>query len=277
MISSILSNEYLFFIFLMILTAFPVGFFAGLFGIGGGLITVPFLFFIFETLSIDKSYIMHLAVGTSFSIIVPTSLSSVLTHKKNNYVDLNIIKTYIIFVIIGVLAGTVFAALMQTKGLVLFFSVVVYFLGTYLLLSSNKIINSKKKFNLLSRIIAGLSSGFISASMGIGGAIMNVPVLRYFGYPIKKAIGSAAAIGLVIALVGAIGFLISGSFLDANLPLSIGFINIPAFLIFIPITTFMARVGANTVHRIDKTKVQAFFGIFLYVVGTVFIYRYLNL
>ena len=277
MISSILSNEYSFFIFLMILTAFPVGFFAGLFGIGGGLITVPFLFFIFETLNIDKSYIMNLAVGTSFSIIVPTSLSSVLTHKKNNYVDLNIIKTYIIFVIIGVLAGTVFAALMQTKGLVLFFSVVVYFLGTYLLLSSNKIINSKKKFNLLSRMIAGLSSGFISASMGIGGAIMNVPVLRYFGYPIKKAIGSAAAIGLVIALVGAIGFLISGSFLDANLPLSIGFINIPAFLIFIPITTFMARVGANTVHRIDKTKVQAFFGIFLYVVGTVFIYRYLNL
>ncbi len=277
MISSILSNEYSFFILLMVLTAFPVGFFAGLFGIGGGLITVPFLFFIFETLNIDKSYIMHLAVGTSFSIIVPTSLSSVLTHKKNNYVDLNIIKTYIIFVIIGVLAGTVFAALMQTKGLVLFFSLVVYFLGTYLLLSSNRIINSKKKFNLLSRIIAGLSSGFISASMGIGGAIMNVPVLRYFGYPIKKAIGSAAAIGLVIALVGAIGFLISGSFLDANLPLSIGFINIPAFLIFIPITTFMARVGANTVHRIDKTKVQAFFGIFLYVVGTIFIYRYLNL
>jgi Predicted permeases len=261
----------------MVLTAFPVGFFAGLFGIGGGLITVPFLFFIFETLNIDKSYIMHLAVGTSFSIIVPTSLSSVLTHKKNNYVDLNIIKTYIIFVIIGVLAGTIFAALMQTKGLVLFFSIVVYFLGTYLLLSSNKVINSKKKFNLSSRIIAGLTSGFISASMGIGGAIMNVPVLRYFGYPIKKAIGSAAAIGLVIAIVGAIGFLTSGSFLDANLPLSIGFINIPAFLIFIPITTFMARVGANTVHKIDKTKVQAFFGIFLYFVGTIFIYRYVNL
>ena len=277
MISSILSNEYSLFILLMILTAFPVGFFAGLFGIGGGLITVPFLFFIFETLNIDKSYIMHLAVGTSFSVIVPTSLVSVLTHKKNNYVDINIIKTYIIFVIIGVLAGTVFAALMQTKALVLFFSVVVYFLGTYLLLSSNSTINSKKKFNLFSRITAGFASGFVSASMGIGGAIMNVPVLRYFGYPIKKAIGSAAAIGLIIALVGTIGFLISGSFLDANLPLSIGFINIPAFLIFIPITTFMARVGANTVHRIDKTKVQAFFGIFLYVVGTIFIYRYLNL
>ena len=94
---------------------------------------------------------------------------------------------------------------------------------------------------------------------------------------IKKAIGSAAAIGFVIALFGAIGFLISGSFLDTNLPLSIGFINIPAFLIFIPITTFMARVGVNTVHKINKSKVQIFFGIFLYIIGTVFIYRYLNL
>ena len=277
MINELLSSQFTYFILLMIPTAAIAGFFAGFFGIGGGIITVPVLFYIFSNFGIDQNYVMHLAVGTSFSIIIPTSLVSVLTHKKNNYVDINIIKTYIIFVIIGVLSGTIFAALMQTKVLVLFFSLVVYFLGTYLLLSSNRIINSKKKFNLLSRVIAGLSSGFISASMGIGGAIMNVPVLRYFGYPIKKAIGSAAAIGLVIAIVGAIGFLISGSFLDANLPLSIGFINIPAFLIFIPITTYMARVGANTVHRIDKTKVQAFFGIFLYVVGTIFIYRYLNL
>ena len=277
MISSILSNEYSFFILLMVLTAFPVGFFAGFFGIGGGLITVPFLFFIFETLNLDKSYIMHLAVGTSFSIIIPTSLVSVLTHKKNKFVDLNIIKNYGLFVIIGVLLGTVFAALMQTKSLVLFFSVVVYFLGTYLLLNSNKVQKVKKNFELLPRLFFGFISGFVSAPMGIGGAVMNVPVLRYFGYPIKKAIGSAAAIGFIIALFGAIGFLISGSFLKANLPLSIGFINIPAFLIFVPITTFMARVGANSVNKIDKSKVQSLFGIFLYVVGTVFIYRYLNI
>ena len=277
MISSILSNEYSFFILLMVLTAFPVGFFAGFFGIGGGLITVPFLFFIFETLNLDKSYIMHLAVGTSFSIIIPTSLVSVLTHKKNKFVDNRIIKNYGLFVIIGVLLGTIFAALMQTKSLVLFFSVVVYFLGTYLLLNANKVQKIKKNFELLPRIFFGFISGFVSAPMGIGGAVMNVPVLRYFGYPIKKAIGSAAAIGFIIAIFGAIGFLISGSFLKANLPLSIGFINIPAFLIFVPITTFMARVGANSVNKIDKSKVQSLFGVFLYIVGTIFIYRYLSL
>ena len=113
--------------------------------------------------------------------------------------------------------------------------------------------------------------------MGIGGAVMNVPILKYFGYPIKKAIGSAATIGFVIALCGAIGFLYSGSILNAKLPLSFGFINIPAFLIFIPITMFMARIGANSAHKIEKTKLQVFFGIFLYVVGTIFVYRYSGL
>ena len=270
-------NQILFFVLIMILTAFPVGFFAGLFGIGGGLITVPFLFFIFEAFNIDKSYIMHLAVGTSFAIIIPTSISSVLTHRKHNSVDVNIIKTYGIFVIIGVLLGTFFAALMKTKALLLFFSIIVYFLGAYLLLLQEKTKKIKPNFSFFPRIVFGFVSGFISAPMGIGGAIMNVPVLRYFGYPINKAIGSAAAIGFIIALFGAIGFLSSGSYLEVNLPLSIGFINIPTFLIFIPITTFMARIGANTVHRIDKNKVQKLFGVFLYIVGTVFLFRYLSI
>ena len=261
----------------MMATAVPVGFFAGLFGIGGGLITVPFLFFIFETLNIDKSYLMHLAVGTSFAIIIPTSIVSVLTHRKHESVDINIIKSYGLFVIIGVMIGTFFAAMMKTKALVLFFSLVVYFLGTYLLINKNKINEVAKEFKLLHRILFGFISGFVSAPMGIGGAVMNVPVLKYFGYPIKKAIGSAAAIGFLISIFGAAGFLFSGSVLKVNLPLSIGFVNIPAFLIFIPITTLMAKVGANTAHKLDKSKLQGFFGVFLYVVGSVFIYRYFNL
>jgi len=271
------ANYILFFVTIMFLTAIPVGFFAGLFGIGGGLITVPFLFFIFETLNIEKQYLMHLAVGTSFSIIIPTSIVSVLTHRKHKSVDINIIKTYRIFVISGVLIGTIFAALMKTKFLLMFFSIVVYFLGTYLLLLQEKVKEVKKNFGFYPKIIFGFISGFISAPMGIGGAIMNVPVLRYFGYPINIAIGSAAAVGFIIALFGAIGFLASGSLMQANLPLSLGFINIPTFLIFVPITTFMARIGANTAHKINKIKLQKLFGIFLYVVGAVFLYRYLNI
>tara|TARA_B100000029_G_scaffold502540_1_gene577970 strand:- start:1653 stop:2486 length:834 start_codon:yes stop_codon:yes gene_type:complete len=277
LINEILGNQYLSLIILMIITAFPVGFFAGLFGIGGGLITVPFLFFIFESLNIDSNYVMHLAVGTSFSIIIPTSLVSVYTHHKHGAVDLGIIKSYTVFVIIGVIVGTSLASILRTKGMMLFFTAVVYFLSFYLLFLKEKTHKKEPNFNLFTKIVFGFISGFISAPMGIGGAIMNVPILKKFGYPINKAIGSAAAVGFFIALFGCIGFLISGSYLNVNLPLSIGFINIPALVIFIPITTFMAKIGANVVYKIEKAKITMFFGLFLLVVGTVFLYRYTNI
>ena len=261
----------------MVLTAIPAGFVAGLFGIGGGLITVPFLYFIFGSLGIDSKYIMHLAVGTSFAIIIPTSIISVLTHNKFKAVDFGIVKNYGLFVVIGVFIGTMFAASLKTKSLLLFFSIMIFFFGFYFLLSKEKEQTIISEMKLYLKVIFGLMVGFISAPMGIGGAIMNVPILKFFGYSINKAIGSAAAIGFLIALFGAIGFFISGSYLKSGLPLSIGFINIPAFLIFIPITTFMARIGAKTVHSIDKKKISKFFGIFLLVVSIKFFYEYLKL
>tara|TARA_B100000579_G_C22582756_1_gene734306 strand:- start:162 stop:824 length:663 start_codon:yes stop_codon:yes gene_type:complete len=220
---------------------------------------------------------MHLSVGTSFAIIIPTSIVSVLTHKKHNSVNIDVIKSYGIFVISGVLLGTIFAANLKTESLLLFFTIVVYFLGAYLLNLGEKTSKVKPNFSLTPKILLGFISGFISAPMGIGGAVMNVPILRYFGYPINKAIGSAAAIGFIIALFGGLGFFLTGTYLNANLPLSLGFINIPAFLIFIPITMFMARIGANISNRMDKSKLQRFFGVFLYFIGTLFLYRYLSI
>ena len=261
----------------MALTAIPVGFVAGLFGIGGGLITVPFLYYIFNYLGIDQQYLMHLAVGTSFAIIIPTSIVSVMTHHKFNAVDFNIVKSYGFFVVFGVIIGTIFAASLKTKSLVLFFSIVIFLLGVYLLLLKEREKNIIIEIKLHLKIILGFIVGFISAPMGIGGAVMNVPILKFFGYSINKAIGSASAIGFLIALFGTIGFLISGNYLNTNLPFSIGFLNIPAFLIFIPITTLMARIGAKTVHKIDKNKISKFFGIFLLAVSIKFLFEYIKL
>ena len=270
-------DQTLFLITIMILTAFPAGFAAGLFGIGGGLITVPILFYIFTSSGIESSYLMHLAVGTSFAIIIPTSTVSVMTHHQHKAVDFSIVKGYGIFVITGVILGTIFAANLKTKPLILFFSAVVYLLAFYLLFLKEKEKDIKINMGLPSKIVSGLITGFISAPMGIGGAVMNVPILKFFGYPINKAIGSAAAIGFVIALFGAMGFFISGKYLNVNLPLSIGFINIPAFLIFVPITTFMARVGAKKSHRIDKQKLTKYFGFFLIIIGSKFLFDYFQL
>ena len=277
MIEGLDQNQLIFFLSIMIITAIPVGFVAGLFGIGGGLITVPFLFYIFGKFGFDQSYIMHLAVGTSFAIIIPTSMVSVFTHNKFKAVDFSIVKSYGIFVVLGVILGTIYAATLETESLVLFFSIVIFLLGLYLFFLKEKESNVSIKIKLVYKIFLGFVVGFISAPMGIGGAIMNVPILKFFGYSINRAIGSAAAIGFLISIFGAIGFLITGSYLKTNIPMSLGFLNIPAFLIFIPITTFMARIGARTAHSINKNRISKYFGIFLIIVASKFLYEYLKM
>ena len=133
--------------------------------------------------------------------------------------------------------------------MILFFTIVVYILAFYLLFLKEKETDISIRMGLIAKIISGIITGFASAPMGIGGAVMNVPILKFFGYPINKAIGSAAAIGFIIALFGTIGFLFSGNYLQANL-LSIIF-EYPAFLIF-SITAFMARLELKQAYRIKK-------------------------
>tara|TARA_A100001011_G_scaffold133234_1_gene140421 strand:- start:3983 stop:4813 length:831 start_codon:yes stop_codon:yes gene_type:complete len=276
MIEAFGTNQILFFLLIMSVTALFAGFFAGFFGIGGGIITVPCLFYIFGAVGIDKSFIMHLAVGTSFAIIVPTAMMSVFTHYKHKAVDFGVVKTYGIFVVIGVIIGTFFAASMNTKSLVLFFSVIMYLLALNLIFLKDKT-KIKLKFTLLQRTVLGFIVGFVSSLMGIGGAIMNVPILKFVGYTINKAIGSAASIGFLIAVFGCLGFLISGIMIKTDIPLSTGFINIPAFLIFIPITIVMAKVGATTVHKMKKEIIAKLFGLFLIIIASRFLYEYLNI
>ena len=275
MIETFVSDQILFLLIVMAITASVAGFFAGFFGIGGGIITVPCLFYIFSSIGIDKSLIMHLSVGTSFAIIVPTALMSVYTHYKHKAVDLNILKTYGIFVVIGVIIGAFSAALMDTKSLVLFFSLIIYLLALNLIFLKDKT-KLKIKFNLIQRTMFGFVVGFISSLMGIGGAIMNVPILKLVGYTINKAIGTAASIGFLISIFGTIGFFTTGIMMQKNIPLSTGFINIPAFLIFIPITIIMAKIGATAVHKIKRKIIAKLFGFFLIIIASRFLYEYFN-
>tara|TARA_Y100000590_G_scaffold413245_1_gene508904 strand:+ start:340 stop:1173 length:834 start_codon:yes stop_codon:yes gene_type:complete len=274
MIENLDQNQIIFIILTMAVSAVPVGFMAGLFGIGGGLITVPVLFYIFNSVGLDQTFIMHLAIGTSFAIIIPTSISSVITHMKYRAVDFDVVKTFGFFVILGVILGTLFAANLKTEGLILFFSIMTMIFSLFFLISKEKPNPIKRKINLFIKILSGFTSGFLSAPMGIGGGIINTPILKMFGYPINVAIGCSAAFGFLISLVGAIGFMISGKYLDIEAPLSIGFVNIPAFLIFVPITTLMAKVGAKTVHKVNKKLIGKLFGIFLLLVSLRLFFEY---
>ena len=276
MIENLDQNQIIFIVTIMTASAVIVGFMAGLFGIGGGLIMVPVLFYIFSFAGIKQAFIMHLALGTSFSIIIPTSIISTMTHMKFKAVDFSIVKTFGAFVAIGVVFGTIFAVSLKTSSLVLFFSIMTMLFSLYFLTAKEKINPRPRKINLIYRVICGFLSGFLSAPMGIAGGVINTPVLKMFGYPIKVAIGCSAAVGFVIALIGAIGFAVSGSYLNINVPLSLGFINIPTFLIFVPITMFMAKIGAKTVHKFDKRFIGKLFGIYLFIVSCKLFYEYFS-
>ena len=277
MIENLSQSQIILIIIIMAVSAVPVGFMAGLFGIGGGLITVPVLFYIFNYIGLDQSFIMHMAVGTSFAIIIPTSISSVITHMRYNAVDFNVVKTFGIFVVLGVMMGTIFASNLATAGLILFFSIMTMFFSLFFLISKEKSNPTKRKINLPIKFISGFISGFLSAPMGIGGGIINTPILKIFGYPINIAIGCSAAFGFLISLIGAFGFIISGKYLNIQAPLSVGFINIPAFLIFVPITTFMAKIGAKTAHRVNKQIIGKLFGIFLLIVSLRLFFEYYSI
>ena len=274
MIENLDQNQIIFILAVMAASAVVVGFMAGFFGIGGGLIMVPILFFIFSFAGIEQSFVMHIAIGTSFSIIIPNSIVSTITHMKFKAVDFNIVKTFGVFVVIGVVLGTIFAVSLKTSSLVLFFSIMTMIFAIYFLIEKEKINPAPRKINVIYRIICGFLSGFLSAPMGIGGGVFNTPIFKMFGYPINVAIGSSAAIGFLIALIGAIGFAVSGSYLNTNVPLSLGFVNIPTFLIFVPITTFMAKIGAETVHKFDKRLIGKFLGIYLFIAACRLFYEY---
>ena len=260
----------------MTASAVVTGFMAGFFGIGGGLIMVPILFYLFSFTGIEQTFVMHLALGTSFSIIIPTSIISTMTHMKFKAVDFNIVKTFGVFVAIGVVFGTIFAISLKTSSLVLFFSIMTMLFSIYFLTAKEETNPKPRKINLIYRVICGFLSGFLSAPMGIAGGVINTPVLKIFGYPIKVAIGCSAAVGFIIALIGAAGFAFSGSYLNINVPMSLGFINIPTFLIFAPITMFMAKIGAKTVHKFDKRLIGKLLGIYLLIVSLKLFYEYFS-
>ena len=274
MIETLDLNQIIFICSIMVLSAVIVGFLAGFFGIGGGIIMVPILFYIFSFVGMDKSFVMHMAIGTSFLIIIPNSIISTMTHMKFKAVDFSLVKTFGVFVMMGVLTGALFAVNSKTSSLVLFFSIMTMIFAIYFLIEKEKINLKPKRINLIYRVILGFSSGFLSAPMGIGGGVYNTPIFKMFGYSINVAIGSSAAIGFLISMVGAITFASSGSYFNINAPLSLGFLNIPAFLIFVPITTFMAKIGAESVHKFNKRLIGKMFGIYLFIVACRLFYEY---
>ncbi len=254
------------------------GFMAGLLGVGGGIVMVPALYYAFTVLDFDIVTRMHLSVGTSLAIIIPTSIISTMTHKEYDAVDFKMVKSFGVFILAGVICGTFLAVNLKTPALVLFFSIFALMVGLFFIFLREKLVDNPKKISAVVKNISGVIIGFISVPLGIGGGSLMVPFMRTFGYDIRKSIGTAAAVGFLIAVTGTITMITGGKIIDnVKTPYSIGYINLLGFAVFVPVTMVMARIGAKVVHKIDKKLLSKIFGIFLILVSMRSFIEYLNI
>ncbi len=271
-------NEIFYLLTVLAIAAAVAGFMAGLLGVGGGIIMVPALYYAFTVLDFDIVTRMHLAVGTSLAIIIPTSIISTLTHREHDAVDFKMVKSFGIFILIGVFFGTFLAVNLKTPALVLFFSIFAFMVGLFFIFLREKLVDNPKQISNLIKNISGILIGFISIPLGIGGGSLMVPFMRTFGYDIRKSIGTAAAVGFLIAVTGTITMITGGKIIDnVNTPFSLGYINLLGFIVFVPVTMIMARLGAKAVYKIDKKILSKIFGTFLILVSIRSFLEYLNI
>ena len=271
-------NEIFYLLTVLAVAAAVAGFMAGLLGVGGGIIMVPALYYAFTVLEFDIVTRMHLAVGTSLAIIIPTSIISTLTHREHDAVDFKMVKSFGIFILIGVFFGTFLAVNLKTPALVLFFSIFAFMVGLFFIFLREKLVDNPKQISNLVKNISGILIGFISIPLGIGGGSLMVPFMRTFGYDIRKSIGTAAAVGFLIAVTGTITMITGGKIIDnVNTPFSLGYINLLGFIVFVPVTMIMARLGAKAVYKIDKKILSKIFGTFLILVSIRSFLEYLSI
>ena len=260
------------------ISAAVAGFMAGLLGVGGGIIMVPALYYAFTVLDFELVTRMHLAVGTSLAIIIPTSIISTKTHMEYDAVDFKMVKSFGIFILLGVIAGTFLAVNLKTPTLVLFFSIFAFMVGLFFIFLREKLVENPKTISDIVKNISGIVIGFISIPLGIGGGSLMVPFMRTFGYDIRKSIGTAAAVGFLIAISGTITMIIGGKIINnINTPFSVGYINLLGFAVFVPVTMIMARLGAKAVYKINKKLLSKIFGTFLLIVSVRSFIEYLNI
>ena len=271
-------NEIINLLFVLSLAASVAGFMAGLLGVGGGIIIVPALYYAFTVLDFDIATRMHLSVGTSLAIIIPTSIISTKTHMEYDAVDFKLIKSFGIFILFGVIAGTFLAVNLKTPAFVLFFSIMAFIVGLFFIFFREQLLKNPKMISDSAKNISGIIIGFISVLLGIGGGSLMVPFMRTFGYDIRRSIGTAAGVGFLIAVFGTITMITGGKIVDnINTPFSLGYVNLLGFLVFVPVTMIMARVGAKAVYKIDKNILSKIFGIFLIIVSIRSFFEYLSI
>ncbi|PLX39152.1 MAG: hypothetical protein C0606_00990 [Hyphomicrobiales bacterium] len=252
-------------------TGAVAGILAGIFGIGGGAVLVPVLYQFLGMLGVDPAVQMHVAVGTSLGIIVPTSVRSFLSHKARGAVDMDLLKSFVIAVPAGVVLGSIVAAYVSAAGLKGIFAAIAALVAFKMLFGKASWRLGDDLPGVAGRSFVGVVIGFLSVLMGIGGGVMNNTFMTLFGRPIHQAVATSAGVGVLISIPGMFGFIWAGWGAEGLPPLSIGFVNVLAVALVIPVTILIAPLGVRIAHALTKRKLEVGFGIFLLVVATRFL------
>lgn len=251
----------------LIVTGIFAGILAGLLGVGGGIVIVPVLFFIFQNFGVSPESAMVVATATSLATIVPTSISSIRSHNKKGNVDFDLLKRWSFFIFLGVLAGSWLVTRVDGNRLTVLFGVVATLSAMNMLFRTAKSSLFTKLPGKAGQMAMGSSIGFFSSMIGIGGGTISVPLLTLYSYPAHKAVGTAAAIGLIISLPGALTMLVLGN-TPADAPAgTFGLVNLLGFLCIVPLTMLFAPVGASLATRLDAVKLKKVFAVVLLITG----------
>lgn len=243
------------------------GFLAGLLGIGGGTVLVPGLFYLFSYLGFEQGVLMHMAVGTSLAIIVPTGLSSARAHMKRSAVDFRVFKNIGIGIFVGAISGSVIADGLSTEALKLFFAVASVILAAIMVGHPARFLNFERGTDQPFAGFAGVFSGAVASLMGIGAALLTVPYMSICKVDIHRAIGTSAALGLTVSIPATIGFVIMGWGAALRPPLSLGYVNVPAWALIMIMAALIAPLGARAAHSIPVEKMRKGFAVFMVLVA----------
>ena len=248
------------------------GFASGLFGVGGGIVRIPIFIFLFPLFGISSDILMHVAVGTSLTLAIPSAIMASRAQYRAGNLDLAFLGTWVPGLILGVFTGIVIMRFVSSRFLEAVFAVVIAIAAVHMLFFT-------ERFHLGSEVPKGMLKsllsypiGLISMLMGVSGGTLTTPLLTAFNYPIHLCIALATAGGFFISITGAIGSAINGQGI-AGLPrFSFGFIDLAAVVIMIPTVMFAAPLGVKLANHLSQKKLKKVFAVFMVIVALDMIY-----
>jgi uncharacterized membrane protein YfcA len=265
-------NELLPLVGVLAVSGLVAGFAAGLLGVGGGIVTVPVLEYSLRFADVPEEYRMHVAVATSLAAIIPTSISSARTHYARGALDGALARRWAVPMLVAAFAGSLLAAHAPLAVLAGVFGSVALLIALKMLLPLDHLRAAQQVPRGAAGVTVAMLIGGVSAVMGIGGGTLTVPTLNLCGYPIHRAVGTAAFFGIVISIPGTAGYLLAQP--PVALPwATVGFVSLVGLAIIAPGSMLTAALGARVAHTMSRRRLSQAFGVFLVLVGSRMLYR----